>query len=160
MAYKYGDQFTQPKLHDWQEAKDPVFKGDSDLALTWINKRIDAEGGTFVYIGWVPTTASSLKSDVMYDIDAAWPTYVNIVITNRNYVWYQDKFTYHATDAVGYSDSGSSVRIADPYTTPNSGGDCPTGLRNPSYVASPRLGCIYPEWPTSKYFAAMYSIWF
>jgi hypothetical protein len=124
------------------------------LAIAWMNKQFSRYHYSFVYAGQTPASQSVLSTSIHYDVSGyREPTYVRVDLSSNKYKWYSAPdpvkgHKLHATAAVGYNDSASTINSYDPYASP-SGSSCSA----PSSTGNNK-GC---NWPIllSQYFNAM-----
>jgi hypothetical protein len=129
-------------------------------ALPWTNTQLANAGFTFHYVASTATSATQLASWIDLDVAASvFPTYVAVDVSSAHYVWHQSSSARHATQAIGFGSSGSTVRIADPFTSPAYSPFCNVNVW-PGYQSSPDNGCIYAATNMSEYYLAALGEWF
>ena len=133
---------------------------DEDAALTWINGQLEGVGSTWFYVKYTAPDAASFEANAMYDIDRQWPSFAKVHLTNKNYVWYQTSDAWHATGAVGYTNSGTYMSITDPFWSPNNSTGCVTGSSaGKTYSSSGAWGCVYSGYSAAKYYLSENMEW-
>lgn len=118
-------------------------------ALAWVNGQYQAKGSPWRYVA-ADDNQYSFQGRMTDEITIlAHALYVRVDLTSPNFPWHQTTAAQHATTAVGYSSGGAAVNIADPFGYTSSG-RCVVS----PYSSSPDVGCIWLNWPTSKYYLA------
>lgn len=134
-----------------------VLGSDDTKALAWINRQFSRYGSSWFYVGAKPTSVTSLMNNVHYDVASEYePTYIRIDLATKSgtgYMWYQapnadGSHPEHATLAVGYNDSASTMVSYDPFS------HLASGACSHAYNSSNNTGCNWTI-TQSRYFNGM-----
>jgi hypothetical protein len=102
---------------------------DDSKAVAWLNNQFTEHNVTsWFYLAVTPTGFTDLMNKIHYDVGASYePTYIRVDLSTASgtgYMWYQARnptthaHPLHATLAVGYDDSGKTLRSYDPFAHP------------------------------------------
>jgi hypothetical protein len=109
-----------------------VLGSDDTKAIAWVNRQFKQYASTWFYLAVKPTSQTDLMNKVHYDVASEYePTYIRVDLATASgtgYMWYQapgsgGTHPEHATLAVGYNDSASTMQTYDPFSHP-SGSSC------------------------------------